>query len=70
MGNIAYRLSNIPAIEQNFGELAVYLDTNNCVFECHFDVGELDISASRESLSYIPLTIDSIRKNYNYYIIM
>ena len=62
MGNIAYRLSNIPAIEQNFGELAVYLDTNNCVFECHFDVGELDISASRESLSYIPLTIDSIRK--------
>lgn len=59
MGNIAYPLNNIPECDKHFGSLAGLLDCN-LVFE--FEIGELDFAASREQLSYIPLTIESIRK--------
>lgn len=57
MGNIAYPVE-VPNAETNFGDLARLL---NCGLEMHFEIGELDFQASREGLSYIPQTIDSIR---------
>lgn len=58
MGNIAYPI-DVPNSEQNLGALGRLL---NCGLEMHFEIGELDFQASREGLSYIPQTIDSIRK--------
>ena len=58
MGNIAYPI-DVPNAEKNLGNLA---DLLNCGLEMHFGIGELDFQASREGLSYIPSTIDSIRK--------
>lgn len=57
MGNIAYPIE-VPNAETNLGDLARLL---NCGLEMHFEIGELDFQASREGLSYIPQTIDSIR---------
>jgi hypothetical protein len=57
MGNIAYPIE-VPNAEQVLGPLHSLL--NNLVIE--FDIGELDFQASREGLSYIPATIDSIKK--------
>lgn len=59
MGNIAYPIGNIPQAETHFGDLAQLLD---CQLVMEFKIGELDFAASREELSYIPLTIASIRK--------
>jgi hypothetical protein len=59
MGNIPYPLNNIPDVEKHFGNLS-HLLSCGLVFE--FEIGELDFAASREQLSYIPLTISSIRK--------
>jgi len=59
MGNIAYPLDNIPEAEKHFGDLRRLL---NCGLVLEFGIGELDFAASREQLSYIPLTINSIRK--------
>jgi len=59
MGNIAYPLNNIPEAEKHFGELASLL---SCGLTLEFEIGELDFAASREQLSYIPLTLNSIRK--------
>lgn len=59
MGNIAYPLSDIPDARKEFGTLASLLE---CSLVMEFNIGELDFSASRESLSYIPLTIASIKK--------
>lgn len=59
MGNIAYPIQ-VPNAETNLGdELANML---RCKLELHFDIGELDIQASREGLSYIPQTIASIKR--------
>lgn len=58
MGNIAYPL-DVPNAEQNLGSLASLL---SCNLEMTFDIGELDIQASREGLSYIPETIEAIRR--------
>lgn len=58
MGNIAYPLNNIPEVEKHFGKLSHLLE---CGLVLNFSIGELDFVASREQLSYIPLTIDSIR---------
>lgn len=58
MGNIAYPLDKIPEKEKHFGNLAYLLD---CGLVLTFNIGELDFAASREYLSYIPLTINSIR---------
>lgn len=57
MGNIAYPL-DVPNAEQNLGDVASLLD---CGLEIEFGIGELDIQASREGLSYIPETIAAIR---------
>lgn len=58
MGNISYPLSDIPEVEKHFGELRYLLD---CGLVLEFGIGDLDFAASREQLSYIPLTIKSIR---------
>lgn len=58
MGNIAYGIA-IPDSEKSLGELRNLL---MCGLEIHFNIGELDFQASREGLSYIPQTIESIKK--------
>jgi hypothetical protein len=57
MGNIAYPIE-VPNAEQTLGDLRHLL---SCGLEMHFAIGELDFQASREGLSYIPQTIDSIK---------
>lgn len=57
MGNIAYPIE-IPQADTSLGELRVLL---NCGLEMHFGIGELDFQASREGLSYIPQTVQSIK---------
>lgn len=56
MGNIAYPIE-IPNAHQ-LGNLREML---NCGLEIHFGIGEVDFQASREGLSYIPQTIESIK---------
>jgi hypothetical protein len=58
MGNIAYPI-DIPNADKVLGELRGLL---GCALEFHFEIGELDFQASREGLSYIPQTIDSIKR--------
>jgi hypothetical protein len=58
MGNIAYPIE-IPKSDQSLGELRNLLA---CGLELHFGIGELDFQASREGLSYIPQTIESIKR--------
>ena len=58
MGNIAYPI-DIPNAESALGDLCQLL---NCGLEMHFDIGELDFQASREGLSYIPQTINAIKR--------
>jgi hypothetical protein len=58
MGNIAYPI-DVPNTEQAMGELRLLL---NCGLEMHFAIGELDFQASREGLSYIPQTVDAIKR--------
>jgi hypothetical protein len=58
MGNIAYPIQ-IPEADKSLGELRPLL---SCGLEMHFAIGELDFQASREGLSYIPSTIDSIKR--------
>jgi ribosomal protein L30E len=58
MGNIAYPI-DLPDAEKSLGPLASLL---HCSLIIEFEIGELDFAASREVLSYIPMTIGSIRK--------
>jgi hypothetical protein len=58
MGNIAYPI-DVPNAEQNLGDLHTLL---SCSLELHFDIGALDFQASREGLSYIPMTVEAIRR--------
>jgi hypothetical protein len=58
MGNIAYPIE-VPNTEQALGDLRSLL---SCGLELHFAIGELDFQASREGLSYIPQTIDAIKR--------
>ncbi len=57
MGNIAYPIE-VPQQNQALEGLSQLL---SCGLVIEFGIGELDFQASREGLSYIPLTIDSIR---------
>ena len=57
MGNIAYPIE-VPNAETNLEGLTGLL---SCGLIMEFGIGELDFQASREGLSYIPQTIDSIR---------
>jgi hypothetical protein len=59
MGNICYPLAKIPEPTKHFGELANLL---HCGLIIEFEIGELDFAASREELSYVPLTLKSIKK--------
>jgi hypothetical protein len=58
MGNIAYPI-DIPAADTSLGEFRNMLQ---CGLELHFGIGELDFQASREGLSYIPQTIEAIKR--------
>jgi hypothetical protein len=58
MGNIAYPI-DIPKADSSLGELRQLL---GCGLEMHFGIGELDFQASREGLSYIPQTVESIKR--------
>ena len=58
MGNIAYPLKTMPN-QKLLGDLSSLL---SCNLEIHFEIGELDFAASREELSYIPSTVESITK--------
>ena len=49
----------MPNAETNLGTLSSLL---NCNLEIHFNIGELDFQPSREGLSYIPFTINAIKK--------
>jgi hypothetical protein len=57
MGNIAYPIA-VPDADTVIGE---YRNMLSCGLVLEFGIGELDFQASREGLSYIPLTINSIR---------
>lgn len=56
MGNIAYPI-DIPN-KQDLSDLGALL---SCGLVMEFNIGELDFQASREGLSYVPLTIESIK---------
>jgi hypothetical protein len=58
MGNIAYPIA-VPNSVTVLGSLSPLLE---CGLEMHFGIGELDFQASREGLSYVPQTIDAIRR--------
>jgi uncharacterized protein YfkK (UPF0435 family) len=58
MGNIAYPI-DIPQADKSLGDLHRLL---GCGLEMHFAIGELDFQASREGLSYIPQTIEAIKR--------
>lgn len=58
MGNISYPIE-VPNADTNLGELRHMLD---CGLLMEFDIGELDFQASREGLSYIPSTVDAIKR--------
>jgi hypothetical protein len=58
MGNIAYPIE-IPKSDNSLGDLKNLL---TCGLELHFGIGELDFQASREGLSYIPQTVDAIKR--------
>lgn len=58
MGNIAYPLSSMP----NKSQLGVLEEFLKCNLEFNFDIGELDFAASREEISFIPTTVEAIRK--------
>lgn len=59
MGNIAYPLEKLSEPEKHFGKLASLL---RCGIQLDFEIGDLDFAASREELSYVPLTIASIKR--------
>jgi hypothetical protein len=58
MGNIAYPIE-VPQADTTLGELRNLLQ---CGLVIEFDIGDLDFQASREGLSYIPQTIESIKR--------
>lgn len=59
MGNIAYPLDKLSEPEKHFGDLSALL---GCGLILEFNIGELDFAASREELSYVPITLNSIKK--------
>ena len=58
MGNIGYPI-RIPDSNQTLGDLRNLL---LCGLVMEFAIGELDFQASREGLSYIPMTVDAIKQ--------
>jgi hypothetical protein len=62
MGNIAYPLNDIPDTS-NYTKAA--LTILQLPIDIYFNIGELDIAASRESLSYDKTTCENIYKKIN-----
>lgn len=58
MGNVAYPINTSPFDSQLSESAREFLENAN--IDIYFKIGELDVSASRESLSYDPLTIKNI----------
>jgi hypothetical protein len=58
MGNIGYPI-RIPDSNQTLGDLRNLL---LCGLVMEFEIGELDFQASREGLSYIPMTVEAIKR--------
>jgi hypothetical protein len=58
MGNICYPL-NISEPDKHFPDTYSLL---SCGLVLEFNIGELDFAASREELSYVPITIASIKR--------
>jgi len=58
MGNIKYPIE-VPNADKSLGGLHGLL---SCSLDMEFAIGELDFQASREGLSYIPETIDAIKR--------
>jgi hypothetical protein len=58
MGNIGYPI-RIPDSNQTLGDLRNLL---YCGLVMEFAIGELDFQASREGLSYIPMTVEAIKR--------
>lgn len=58
MGNISYPIRVNQETARELGDLSKLLD---CSLVIDFNIGELDFTASREELSYIPLTVSSIK---------
>ena len=58
MGNIGYPI-RIPDSNQTLGDLRSLL---LCGLVMEFAIGELDFQASREGLSYIPMTVEAIKR--------
>ena len=58
MGNIAYPIE-IPNADKSLGDLRKLLSYGLAM---EFSIGELDFQASREGLSYVPMTIESIKR--------
>jgi hypothetical protein len=59
MGNIAYPV-NMYNMREKMDSHLLELMSNN--LEIHFEIGELDFSASREELSYVPQTIKAFER--------
>lgn len=59
MGNIAYPI-DIPNSAEVLGQDLQHI--LSCGVEMHFPIGALDFQASREGLSYIPLTVNALRQ--------
>jgi len=59
MGNVAYPI-DIPSVTTEFTEVQQQMLESN--LEIHFAIGELDFQASREGLSYIPMTVQAIKR--------
>ena len=59
MGNIAYPLNKVSEPAKHFGDLAPLLE---CGLVMEFGIGDLDFAASREELSFVPITIRSIKR--------
>jgi len=58
MGNIAYPI-DVPQADNTLGNLRSLIE---CGLVMEFDIGELDFQASREGLSYIPSTVQAIKR--------
>jgi hypothetical protein len=78
MGNIAYPISTNSLVTGASGDQfgahfnlaaerkrqAAVAQLNNCGLELHFEIGEIEMAASREELSYTPSTINAIIDKY------
>lgn len=60
MGNIAYPIEIPNTVEVSEKTKALLEELRGLII--HFDLGELDFLPSRETLSYIPMTVNSISK--------